>query len=157
MLAYATHYLSDQQKADIICKFLKKNGPARCQQICEGTVPQMNYYQFERGVSYINHVMQTVWSTPFGCDPSTYEYSFPQIWDDNIHILAKDMKYIRTRLHKVASNLTASLVKWAGTPDEPEIENLTISMTRLYEDVERTLKHVAKKHGTGTGVKLPAL
>lgn len=158
MLVYADHYLTDQQKADLICNYLKTNGPSGYRAICEGAALQLNYYQFCRGVSYISHVMQTVWKTPFGCDPVTYEYTFPQMWDDNIHILSKDLKYIRTRLHKVASNLTASLEKWAGTPDEVEIEDLKISVARLYEDMERTLKRVAKKHASiGTGVSLPAL
>jgi hypothetical protein len=161
VLTYATHWLTDKQKADLICEYLKDNGPSNYQQICEGTVPQMNYGQFVRGVSYINHTMQTVWGTPFGWIPGTNLYQFPELWDENIHIIAFDLKYIRTRMHKVASNLTASLAKaekggpWAA--DEVEIENLLIGATRFYEDMERTLKHVAKRHGVSTGVKLPSL
>jgi hypothetical protein len=155
VLTYATHWLTDQQKADLICKFLKKNGPSTCQTICEGTVPQMNYGQFVRGVSYISHTMQTVWGTPFICDPTTYKYSFPQMWDDNIHGTAKNLKYAMTLLHKVGSNLRASLQQAqpdaAGNPgiwaaDEPEIENLLISVTRMNEDVGRSLKNIAKRH-----------
>lgn len=150
--------MSDQQKADLIINYLRNNGPSTYREICEGTVPEMNYYQFERGRFFIHHVMQTVLGEPFCCNPTNWKYQLPQIWDDNLLALARHLKSLRTYAHLVASNLTAAHVKWAGTADEDEIEDLKISVTRLYEDFERTVRRVSKKHShINTGIKLPTL
>ena len=144
MIIYAVARLTLQQKADLILNYLKTHGPSNYKTICEGTVPQMTYNQFVGGLDYINHTMQTVWGLPFGCMPGTNLYQFPDLWVDNMHIVVADLKYVRTRTHKLASNLTASLQKakpgkpWAA--DFAEIEDLAIAASRLYEDFDRKLK-----------------
>lgn len=137
--------MTDEQKARLIIKYLKNNGPSSGVEICEGTNPQMNWGQFERGKGHIHHVLQATTGEPFVCWPDN-KYRMPKTWDENLFGLARHLKSLRTYHHLVASNLVASFKKWGNTADANEIEDLLIMEKRMFEDMERILKRVNTKH-----------